>query len=95
MTPTPAPVASPGCLVFRSTPPGASVWLGGAATGLHAASSSAVSKEVKVGTYTVGMGIDAPEQSTSVRVEAGQQATVTCNLFSGGCQVARISGACP
>ncbi len=94
--PTPAPTpASPGCLVFRSTPPGASVWLGGAATGLHAGSSASVSRELKAGTYSVGMGIDSPEQSTSVRLEAGQRATVTCNLMGGGCTVAKAAGGCP
>jgi eukaryotic-like serine/threonine-protein kinase len=98
--PTPAPTpattpAPPGCLVFRSTPPGASVWLSGAATGLHASSSGAARREVQPGTYEVGMGIDGPEQSTRVTVEQGQRATVTCNLLGGGCTVASAPGACP
>ena len=81
--------------MLRSTPPGASVWLGGDATGLHAGSSGALLADLHPGSYQVGMGIDGPEQTTAVQVGAGQRSTVTCNLLGGGCTVDQTSGACP
>jgi len=94
-TPPPAPPAGPGCVVFKSSPPGARVWLGGAETGLMAGSGSAVRKSMDGGRYTVGMGIDGPELSTTVTVEPDVVTEVRCDLLGGsGCTSQVTARAC-
>jgi eukaryotic-like serine/threonine-protein kinase len=93
--PTPVAVAAkPGCLVFRSSPPGAAVWLDGGSTGLLAASSGSTPRSAKAGGHEVGMGIAAPEQTLRVTVQAGHTTTVTCNLLGSGCTASTSAGGC-
>ena len=88
--------AGPGCLAFKSTPPGGSVWLDGSRVSQVATSSGALRNGVKPGSHTVGMGIDdSPEHSASIQLGAGQRATVHCNLLGGGCRVTVADAACP
>jgi len=92
--PEPAAVAN-GCLVLQSSPPGAEVFLDGAATGLHAGSGSSVGLGAVAGTHSVGMGITADSQvTTTVDLTAGARATVWCDLIgAAGCRVTP-SGRC-
>lgn len=92
---TPAPVAAPvdGCLVFKSSPPGAKVWVDGSSTGLMAGSGATVRRTLAPGSYRVGMGIDGPEQTVTVTVGDGRATEVRCDLFGGGCST-KAAGGC-
>ena len=92
----PAPArAGPGCLVFRSMPPGAEVTLDGAATGLYARSGDRALRSLAAGAVAVGMGQGDTRASAVVTVLSGARQVVTCTLLGEpGCTVVQASGGC-
>ena len=79
--------------MFKSSPPGAKVWVNGSGTGLMAGAGRSVRSTLSPGSYKVGMGIDGPEQSTTVTVKAGVATEVKCDLFGACCSI-KSAGAC-
>jgi len=93
------PATTDGCLMFQSTPPGATVWLddvqlSGSARSRQSAGPLIV--QVPKGVHSVAMGsqgkVDA--RLAGVRIEPGARGVVHCDIFSGECS-STAEGSCP
>ena len=86
--------SSKGCLVFRSSPSGAKVFLGRKDSGRF---SSPRSKPVMLPAGRVMVHMDPGANlklSTEALVTAGKRTTVTCNFKSGSCSLSTSDAAC-